>query len=74
MGRNRKGKAWRSSEEKILIDNYNSKTIFELMELIPSRSQESINNKIKRLKAEGKIIGEKDEDVIKRSYQQRDIK
>lgn len=66
-----KGKKWTVSEEKKLIDNYTNMTIHELMVLFPKRTQESINNKIKRLKAVGKIQSGKDDDVIKRSYEQR---
>ena len=68
MGRK---KDWNSTEEKRLIDNYTKSTIQELMVMFPNRSQESINNKIKRLKAAGKIKGKKEEDVIQRSYDQR---
>lgn len=68
MGRK---KDWNSTEEKRLIDNYTKSTIQELMAMFPNRSQESINNKIKRLKAAGKIKGRKEEDVIQRSYDQR---
>ena len=68
MGRK---KDWSSTEEKRLVDNYAKKTIQELKLMFPNRSQESINNKIKRLKAAGKIKGRKDEDVIQRSYDQR---
>lgn len=64
-------KNWKASEEKKLVDNYNIKTIQELMVMFPGRSQESINNKIKRLKTEGKIIGTKEDEAIKRSYNQR---
>jgi hypothetical protein len=41
------------------------------MELFPARSQESINNKIKRLKASGKISEEKSQEAITRAYRQR---
>jgi hypothetical protein len=41
------------------------------MELFPNRSQESINNKIKRLKAKKKIDSTKDKDAIDRAYKQR---
>lgn len=41
-------RVWRHSEEKILIDQYDTKTIKELM-LILGKSQESINCKIKDL-------------------------
>jgi hypothetical protein len=61
---------WRHSEEKILIDQYDTKTIKELM-VILGKSQESINCKIKRLKSAGKIKGGKEEDTIKRAYIQR---
>lgn len=67
----RKKKPWSFSDEKKLMDNYNTKTIQELMELFPSRSQESINNKIKRLKVEGKILGYKDDTTVQRAYKQR---
>ena len=64
-------KRWYSKDEKILIDNYADKTIQELLIMLPGRSQESINNKIKRLKAAGKIKGGKDEEAVQRSYEQR---
>lgn len=64
-------KDWSYSEEKTLIDNYYTSTIFELMAMFPNRSQESINNKIKRLKAAGKIKGNKEDDVVQRAYDQR---
>ena len=64
-------KGWSFSDEKKLIDNYHVKTIQELLVLFPNRSQESINNKIKRLKAAGKIKGGKEEDVKQRAYEQR---
>jgi hypothetical protein len=68
MGRK---KDWSATDEKKLVDNYAKKTIQELMVMFPNRSQESINNKIKRLKAAGKIKGRKENDVIQRSYDQR---
>lgn len=64
-------KGWSYSDEKKLIDNYHVKTIQELMTMFPGRSQESINNKIKRLKAAGKITGGKEDDVVQRAYEQR---
>lgn len=64
-------KGWNFSDEKRLIDNYSIKTIQELMTMFPGRSQESINNKIKRLKAAGKIKGGKDDVAVKRAYDQR---
>lgn len=65
-------KSWSFSDEKKLIDNYQVKTIQELIEMFPGRSQEAINNKIKRLKAAGKIKGNKEEEAVKRAYQQRE--
>jgi ABC-type oligopeptide transport system ATPase subunit len=64
-------KQWRLSDEKKLIDNYAAMTIQELMKILPKRSQESINNKIKRLKAAGKIKETKEEAAVKRAYTQR---
>jgi N-methylhydantoinase B/oxoprolinase/acetone carboxylase alpha subunit len=66
-----KRKKWLSSEIKLLITNYETNSIYELMELFPTRSQESINNKIKRLKANGKISEEKSQEAITRAYSQR---
>jgi hypothetical protein len=62
---------WSPSEEKALMDNYQKCTIKELEILFPRRSRESINNKIKRLKIEGKIKGQKEEEVVGRAYDQR---
>ena len=39
-------KKWLDSETKLLIDSYKTKSIKELMDLFPTRSQESINNRI----------------------------
>ena len=64
-------KGWKFSEEKILIDNYNYKTIIELQELLPGRDADSINSKIKRLKSSGKIVGNRTEEAKKRAYEQR---
>lgn len=62
---------WTFTEERILRDNYNDKTIKELEVLLVGRSRESINNKIKRLKAKGKITSGKSDIAVKRSYDQR---
>jgi hypothetical protein len=62
---------WSFTEEKILIDNYPKCTIKELEMLFPERSRESINNKIKRLKAENKIKGIRDDETVDRAYIQR---
>jgi len=64
-------KGWRSYEEDLLRTNYKTMTIKELMELFPTRTADSINAKIKRLKARKKLEGYKDEDVKFRSLQQR---
>lgn len=62
---------WTFTEEKILRDNYNDKTIKELEVLLSGRSREAINNKIKRLKARGKITSSKSNTAVRRSYDQR---
>jgi len=64
-------KTWLTSEERTLVDNYDTCTIQELMVKLPGRSQESINNKIKRLKSAGKIKGGKEDEAKKRAYEQR---
>ena len=64
-------KGWSFTEEKKLIDSYHTKTIKELEVMFPNRTRESINNKIKRLKAAGKIKDGKTEATVQRSYNQR---
>lgn len=69
-------KGWHPKEESFLVENYASKTIKELRiglyELSGRmRSDDSINAKIRRLKQEGKLTGEKDEDTIDRALRQR---
>ena len=64
-------KRWTMLEEELLAENYQIMTIKELMELLPGKSQDSINAKIKRLKKKEKIDGSKDKDVIDRAYRQR---
>jgi len=80
-----KRRGWHLKEEEFLIDNYTIMTIKELKkgledlankdrsELLPKivRSPDSINAKIKRLKADGKIEGQKDEEAVQRSLVQR---
>jgi len=64
-------KGWRREEENLLIENYNMMTIVELRKLLKGRSPDSINAKIKRLKAEGRITGQKTDDTVTRSLIQR---
>ncbi len=66
-----KQKTWRFTEEKILIDNYETCTIRELELLLPGRNNESINAKIKRMKRNGKLAGNRDEDARSRAFAQR---
>lgn len=68
MARRRK---WLASETNLLIDNYKLKSIKELMELFPTRSQDSINDRIKHLKSKKKIKEEKLQETITRAYKQR---
>lgn len=66
-------KGWKIPEERLLIENYHTKTIAELVEIL-DRNQDSINAKIKRLKAEGRLEGGKTEDTVQRSLTQRKTK
>lgn len=66
-------KGWKIPEERILIENYHTKTIAELVKLL-DRNQDSINAKIKRLKAEGRLDGGKTDDTIHRALIQRNVK
>lgn len=72
MGR----KGWHVKEEKFLIENYSVMTIKEIIFGLKKlsnrdRTADSINAKIKRLKVEGKIIGQKEDDAVLRSLKQR---
>ena len=64
-------KGWRREEETLLIENYHTMTIVELRKLLKGRSPDSINAKIKRLKSEGRIKGQKTDDTVTRSLIQR---
>ena len=64
-------KGWRREEENLLIENYNIMTIVELRKLLKGRSPDSINAKIKRLKAEGRSEGQKTDDTVTRALIQR---
>lgn len=64
-------RGWTYTEEKILLDNYRDSTIKELEKLLPSRTRDSINKKIKVFKASGKIKEGKSEEAINRAYLQR---
>lgn len=63
-------KGWRRDEEQLLIENYHTSTINELVRML-GRNADSINAKIKRLKADGRIEGGKTEDTVQRSLTQR---
>lgn len=62
---------WLQSEINTLIEFYDVCTVKELMVKLPGRNQESINNQIKRLKLIKKIASGKDEEALKRAYEQR---
>ena len=64
-------KGWRRDEEQFLLDNYDSMTILELKKALKGRSSDSINAKIKRLKREGRLSGQKTDDTVTRSLKQR---
>ncbi|MCK4454666.1 hypothetical protein KAW18_03685 [candidate division WOR-3 bacterium] len=66
-------KRWLSSETKLLIDSYKIKSIQELMIMFPTRSQDSINDKIKHLKLAGKINEKRLQETITRAYKQRTL-
>lgn len=72
MGR----RGWHLKEEEFLVNNYTDMTIKELQDGLMrisnrNRTDDSINAKIKRLKADGKIEGQKNEVTIQRSLTQR---
>jgi hypothetical protein len=63
---------WSYTEKQTLIDNYETKTIKELLDLLPGRNADMINAQIKRLKKAKKIEGSKTEEAVQRAYEQRD--
>lgn len=66
-------RGWSYTEERLLVENYQTMTIKELEYLLPRRKADSINCKIKRLKANGKIVEGKNSDTVKRAYEQRHV-
>jgi len=65
---------WTMHDTQVLIDNYHNKTIDELLSLLPGKTQEGVNNKVKRLKKAGKIVGGKTQEAVDRAYKQRSLK
>jgi hypothetical protein len=61
---------WSDEEIQVLKDNYATSTITELRLLLPDRTVDMINTKIKRLRAAGEL-GEKSDEAKKRAYDQR---
>jgi len=71
-----KRRGWHLKEEEFLVNNYAVMTIKELQDGLlaisnRTRTADSINAKIKRLKVDGKIEGQKDETAVQRSLVQR---
>ncbi len=64
-------RTWTYTEKQTLINNYETKTIKQLLELFPGRNADMINAQIKRLKAAKKIEGGKTKEAIQRAYYQR---
>jgi len=67
---------WHLKEEEFLATNYANMTIKELLRGLENlsgrkRSADSVNAKIKRMKAEGKIEGYKEDEAVNRSLIQR---
>jgi hypothetical protein len=65
------GNKWTEVEVDRLKRAYKVLTIKELLMLFPDRNAESINAKIKRMKENGEITGNKDRDVKKIAMKQR---
>ena len=69
-------RGWHIKEEEFLISNYTTMSIKELQNNLKKlsnkiRTPDSINAKIKRLKAKEKIEGQKDEIAVQRALTQR---
>lgn len=61
-----KRQAWTLSEVKLLVEHYD-RPIQELVEMFPKHSKPSIERKMTRLRAEGKI-GNKSQETVKKAY------
>ena len=64
-----KRQAWTLSEVQRLISNFD-KPIQELVEMFPKHSKPSIERKMTRLRADGKI-GNKSKETVKKAYAMR---
>lgn len=64
-------RTWTYTKKQTLIDNYEIKTIKELLEILPERNADMINAQIKRLKKAKKIEGVKTDEAVQRAYEQR---
>jgi hypothetical protein len=62
---------WTFTEEKILIDNYATCTVFELMDMLQNRDEDSINCKIKRMRKQNKILTHKTPETVSRAHKER---
>ncbi len=75
-----KRRGWHVREEEFLVKHYADMTIKEIQQGLKAmskrekpvtRSADSINAKIKRLKSEGKLEGHKEKEAVGRSLVQR---
>lgn len=64
-------KTWTFTEEKILIDNAEFCTIFELMDLLPGRDRDAINCKIKRMRKQNKLLTYKTPETVSRAHKEK---
>jgi hypothetical protein len=72
----RRRRGWHPREEQYIVENYAVMTIKELVQGLEQlsgrkRTDDSINAKIKRLKADGRIEGGKENEAVTRSLRQR---
>lgn len=62
---------WKSWEKELIVENCETMTTKELSDLLPGRSEKSINRMIEKLR-EGGVVGRRGRKVVNRAYRQRE--
>lgn len=62
---------WKSWETELIVDNCETMTTKELADLLPGRSEKSINRMIEKLREDG-VVGMRSKKVVNRAYRQRE--
>jgi predicted transcriptional regulator len=62
---------WKSWERDLIVENCETMTTKELADLLPGRSEKSINRMIEKLREDG-VVGHRSQRVVNRAYRQRE--